>query len=131
MPAKPARLLCVGRERYLLETRCAVLGQSGYDAQSATVLEAEDLLRTEKYDLVIVSALLSDEERSLTAVAGSSPILTLKGVTFASELLSEVERNWRCRLSTARSTHLPATQLAPKNGICDWFVKARRAGRQM
>src|ERR1700677_4082750 len=94
MPAKPARILCVGRERYLLETRCAVLGQSGYDAQSATLVEAENLLRTEKYDLVIVSALLSDEERSRihAAVAGSSPILTLDGVTFASELLSEVER---------------------------------------
>jgi DNA-binding response OmpR family regulator len=94
MPAKPARLLCVGRERYLLETRCAVLAQSGYDARSATLFEAEDLLRTEKYDLVIVSALLSDEEKTriLTVVAGSSPILTLNGVTFASELLSEVER---------------------------------------
>jgi DNA-binding response OmpR family regulator len=93
MPARPARLLCVGRERYLLETRCAVLGQSGYDAQSATLLEAEELLRTEKYDLVIISALLSDEERShmLTAV-GDSPTLVLNGVTFASELLSEVER---------------------------------------
>jgi DNA-binding response OmpR family regulator len=94
MPAKPARILCVGRELYLLETRCAVLTQSGYDARSAALLEAEDLLRTEKYDLVIVSALLSDDERSriLTAVAGSSPILTLTGMTFASELLSEVER---------------------------------------
>jgi hypothetical protein len=91
MPA--ARLLCVGRERYLLETRCAVLGQSGYDARSATLLEAEALLQTEKYDLVIVSALLSEEEKSriLTAV-GDSPTLILNGVTFASELLSEVER---------------------------------------
>ena len=107
MPAKPARLLCVGREQYLLETRCAVLGQSGYDAQSATLLEAEDLLRTEKYDLVIVSALLSDEEKSriLTAVAGSSPILTLNGVTFAAELLSEVERKLALSASTPRPTH--------------------------
>jgi hypothetical protein len=94
MPAKPVRLLCVGRERYLLETRCAVLGQSGYDARSATLLEAAELLQTEKYDLVIVSALLSEEERSriLTAVGDSSSTLILNGVTFASELLSEVER---------------------------------------
>jgi hypothetical protein len=38
----------------------AVLESAGYDAKSATVAEAEVLLRTEKFDLVIVSATVAD-----------------------------------------------------------------------
>jgi DNA-binding response OmpR family regulator len=56
MPSRPARLLCVGKELDSLQTRCAVLSQSGYDAKSATVAEAEILVRTEQFDLVILSA---------------------------------------------------------------------------
>ena len=56
MPSCPARLLCVGKDPDLLQTRCAVLSRYGYDAISATVADAEMLLHTEAFDLVIVSA---------------------------------------------------------------------------
>jgi DNA-binding response OmpR family regulator len=64
-----ARLLCVGKTPYLLESRCAVLTHSGYEAHAATLSEAEILVRTEQYDLVIVSAWLSewDRERILSS----------------------------------------------------------------
>lgn len=93
MPTHRTRLLCVGKDPDLLQTRCAVLGQSGYDARSATVAEAEPLLHTEQFDLVIVSAFLDEEEkgRILTA-AGKMSTLVLKGLTLAPELLVEVER---------------------------------------
>jgi hypothetical protein len=91
MPARPARLLCVGKEVNLLQIRCAVLKSDGYDAESTTLAEAEILLRTEQFDLVIVSAFLSQEEKSrVMSAAESTPILVLDGVTYARDLLAEV-----------------------------------------
>jgi hypothetical protein len=93
MSFRSVRLLCVGTELDSLQTRCAVLNFSGYDAKSATVAEAEILLRTEDFDLVIVSAFLSQEERSsVNSAAGGTPTLVLEGVTFPPELLAQVER---------------------------------------
>jgi DNA-binding response OmpR family regulator len=93
MPTHPTRLLCVGKDIALLRTRCAVLRQSGYDAQSATVPEAELLLLTEKFDLIIVSAFLDDSEKGrILAAAGTMPTLMLRGLTLAPDLLVEVER---------------------------------------
>jgi hypothetical protein len=56
--------------------------------------EAESLLRTEEFDLIILSAILSSEEREqISAFIGSTiPILALKKLTFASELLAETEQ---------------------------------------
>jgi hypothetical protein len=67
MPLRPARLLCVCS---------AVIARAGYDSKSATVAEAEVLLRTEEFDLIIVSALLGREERNrVTLAAGETPVL--------------------------------------------------------
>jgi hypothetical protein len=72
----PARLLCVGTGVDHLQTRCAVLGSAGYDAKSAALLEAEILLRTEEFDLVIVSAWLSEWEKGkiLATAAKHQPL---------------------------------------------------------
>jgi hypothetical protein len=93
MPTRPARLLCAGKELQLLQTRCAVLNQSGYDAVEATLAEAEILLRISKFDLVIVSAWLSEWERGkILAAAGKTPALVLTELTLAEDLLAQVER---------------------------------------
>ncbi len=70
MPSRPARLLCVGNGVVHLQTRCAVLGSAGYIAKSSPVLEAETLLQSEDFDLVIVSAWLSKCEQDKTLAAG-------------------------------------------------------------
>jgi len=89
----PARLLCVGNGVDHLQTRCAVLGSAGYDAKSAAPLEAEILLRTEEFDLVIVSAWLSEWEKGkILATAGKTPALVLTEFTLADKLLGQVER---------------------------------------
>jgi len=78
------------------------MSQSGYDAKSATVAQAEILLRTEEFDLVIISAFLSQEERDrVISAAGYTPTLVLDGLTLVPELLAKVERRlsptaWRC-----------------------------------
>jgi CheY-like chemotaxis protein len=93
MPTRPTRLLCVGNDSDLLRTRCAVLSQSGYDATSATVTEAELLLLTEEFDLIVVSAFLNEWEKGrILSAAGRLPTLVLRGLTHSSELLAEVER---------------------------------------
>ena len=93
MPSGSPCLLCVGKEPDLLETRCAVLTMRGYDAQSAHVSEAETLLLTEKFDLIILSAFLSQSEVDrILAAAGETPTLVLRGLTLAQELVAEVER---------------------------------------
>jgi hypothetical protein len=93
MPSRAARLLCVGNEVDHLETRCAVLIRSGYNAEAAVLPEAEIILRTKEFDLVIVSAWLEEREKGqvLTA-AGKTPALVLTELTLADKLLAEVER---------------------------------------
>jgi hypothetical protein len=93
MPTRPARLLCVGEEPELMQTRCVVLSQSGHNARSATLEEAEILLKTSKFDLVIVSAWLSEWERGrILVAAGKTPVLVLTGLTLAEGLLAQVKR---------------------------------------
>lgn len=93
MPSRPERLLCVGNELDHLESRCAVLATAGYDAKSTTVAEAEVPLSTKRFDLVILSAFLSQEDKiSVISAAGETPTLVLDGVTFPRELLDQVER---------------------------------------
>lgn len=93
MPSRPIRLLCVGKDTDLLRTRCAVLSHSGYDARWATMPEAETLLQTEEFDLVIVSAFLNDGEKDrVLSAAGKMPTLMLRGLTHAPELLAQVEQ---------------------------------------
>jgi hypothetical protein len=93
MPTRSARLLCTGNDPILLETRCSVLIQSGYDAQAATLTEAETLLHREQFDLVVVSAWLTEWERGrILAAAGKTPAYALPELTLADELLAQVER---------------------------------------
>lgn len=92
MVPRPIRILCVGNDTDLLRTRCAVLSQTGYETKSATVPEAQTLLRTTEYDLVIVSALLTDQAKRIALSAvGSRPVLLLNGLTLVPELLALVK----------------------------------------
>jgi hypothetical protein len=94
MPSsRPARLLCVGNGGDHLEIRWAALGSAGYDARPAAVPEAKSLLRASNFDLVIVSAWLSEWEKGqILAAAGKTPALVLTELTLADKLLAQVER---------------------------------------
>jgi hypothetical protein len=102
MPSRAARLLCAGKEAGLLQSRCAVLTHSGYEAQAASLTDAEILLRTEKYDLVIISAWLSEWDRGrIVSAAGKTPTYVLRELTLASDLLAQVQRLLRPANQTA------------------------------
>ena len=67
MPRRSARLLCVGTDLEPRKTRCAVLSQSGYDAQSATISDAEILLRREEFDLISLNSATNRVDIAATA----------------------------------------------------------------
>jgi hypothetical protein len=94
-----ARILCIGKDSGLLRSRCAVLKHAGYDAQAVIFGEAESLLRTADFDLLVLSAILRDEEKDHIAmlVGGPSLILALPKLIFASELLLEVKKRLQHR----------------------------------
>jgi hypothetical protein len=74
-----------------LALRCAILDQAGYTSVSATFVEAETLLNSKKFDIVIVSARLTqDEKRRVESLAQDTPFLFLNGVTFPRDLLKIV-----------------------------------------
>lgn len=87
--ARDIRILCIGTDDVLLRTRCDVLSHYGYDAQAALWPEAESLLSTERFDLIILSAFLAnqEEEHVPALTAGATPTLVLPGLTPAPELL--------------------------------------------
>jgi DNA-binding response OmpR family regulator len=89
-----AQILCVGKDPGLLRSRCAVLEHAGYRAQAVMFHDADTLLASSQFDLIILSVILSaDEKQHIEALVGDRvPVLTLKKLTFASELLAEVDR---------------------------------------
>ena len=92
----PPRLLCVGTELDHLPSRRAVLNWAGYDTYAVMSAEAETLLRFEEFDLVIVSAWLSEREKGkILQTAGKMPVLVLTGFTRADKLLAQVEQRLR------------------------------------
>jgi DNA-binding response OmpR family regulator len=94
MLSNPPRILCIGKDSGLLRSRCAVLAHAGYDAQAVMFAEAKSLLQTAEFDLIILSAILTSEEREQISafIGGTVPILVLKKLTFASELLAEIQQ---------------------------------------
>jgi DNA-binding response OmpR family regulator len=86
----PAKILCVENDLTVLESRCAVLKHSGYDATSASLKLAEILLRSRKFDLLVVSSLNDRDLHRVISLSDGAEVLVLDGLTMPSELLSLV-----------------------------------------
>ncbi len=61
----PRSILCVGKDIDLLTSRCRVLAFEGYFADWATPDDFLKKLSAGRFDLVILSAVLSDDEKRL------------------------------------------------------------------
>jgi hypothetical protein len=85
-----ARILCVELDLDVRESRCAVLKHSGYDAASASPQVAEIVLRSQKFDLVVLSKLSDIDLHRIINLADGAEVLVLDGFTSPSELLSLV-----------------------------------------
>ena len=81
------KILCVESNLAVLESRCAVLQASGYDAASATPQSAEIVLRSHNFDLIVVSRLSDSDLQRVDSLAGGADMLVLNDLTLSSEML--------------------------------------------
>jgi molybdenum cofactor biosynthesis enzyme MoaA len=83
------RILSVGTDLGLLQTRQAVLDACGYDSVIATLEDLDEKLRFGRFDLAILSGMLSEQQkRDIQAKlpAGTRP-LALDTLVFRDQLL--------------------------------------------
>jgi hypothetical protein len=86
------RVLTVGIDMGLLETRQALLTSRGYDSVIATPEDVDEKLSSGRFDLVILSVMLSEEEKRRIEAklpAGTRP-LVLETLVWPEELLRRV-----------------------------------------
>jgi len=86
----PAKILCVESDPFHLESRCAVLKYSGYDATAASPQVAEILLRSHKFDLIVISTVSDFDLQRIINLSDGAEALVLDGLTMPSKLLSLV-----------------------------------------
>jgi hypothetical protein len=85
-----AKILCVERDMAVLQGRCTVLKNAGYDASSVSPKLAEVLLRSQKFDMIVLSRLGDFDLHRIINFADGAEVLVLDGFTSPSELLSLV-----------------------------------------
>jgi hypothetical protein len=84
-----AKILCVEPDSAVLESRYAILKYSGYDAVWASPQLAEIVLRSQNFDLIVLSNLSKSDLLKIINLAGAN-VLVLYEITLPSELLSLV-----------------------------------------
>jgi hypothetical protein len=94
------KILCVESDPFLLESRCAVLKYSGCDAASASPQAAEVVLRSQKFDLIVISTLSDQDLHRIMSLSNGAEVLVLEELTMPSKLLSLVaqrlnRQQWR------------------------------------
>jgi hypothetical protein len=96
------KILCIGRDAVLLESRCAVLAHGGYEARAATIAEFQQQLGFGKFALIIISARQAAQE-SLAFVQGlpaDTRTLILDGYISPNDLLSAVANRLQNKVIT-------------------------------
>jgi DNA-binding response OmpR family regulator len=83
------RVLTVGTDVSLLTTRQALLVSRGYDSLIATLHDFDEKLLSDRFDLVILSAMLSQEEkrRIQAQLPADTRALVLESLVWPNELL--------------------------------------------
>jgi DNA-binding response OmpR family regulator len=86
------RVLNVGTDISLLASRKALLDSRGYDSVIATIHDFDEKLHSGKFDLVILSAMLSQEEKCdiQAKLPAGTRTLVLERLVWPVELLSIV-----------------------------------------
>jgi DNA-binding response OmpR family regulator len=84
---RAAKILCIEYDPVVLESRRDVLRYSGYDADAASPQSAEILLRSQRFDLLVVSSLSVDDLHRIINLSDGADLVVLKAATTASELL--------------------------------------------
>jgi DNA-binding response OmpR family regulator len=82
-------VLSVGIDPGLLKTRQALLASRGYDSVIATPEEVDEKLHSGTFDLVILSVMLSQQDKRLiqAKLPASTRLLVLETLVWPNELL--------------------------------------------
>jgi DNA-binding response OmpR family regulator len=91
-PSRRYRILSVGTDLALLNTRQAVLASYGYDSLTATPEDFDEKLNSGRFDLVILSVMLSEQDkRDMQAkLPAGTRTLVLVSLMYPDELLQLV-----------------------------------------
>ena len=84
------KILCVEQNVSVRKSRCAILKNSGYDAAPASPKVAEVLLRSQKFDLIVLARPTDFDLHRIINLADGADVLVLDELTMPSELLSLV-----------------------------------------
>jgi DNA-binding response OmpR family regulator len=86
------RILCSGVDFSLLATRRALLDSHGYESFIATPGDVDEKIQSGRFDLVILSAMLSEEEkrRIQGEIPDGTKVLVLESLVLPKELLGMV-----------------------------------------
>lgn len=93
-------ILAVGRDTHLLSTRADVLRQCNAGVISASPSAAPDLLKTQRFDLVVLCHTLSSEDMNRLAVIARQQASDVQVL----EVINGVERIWSQLPSAADDT---------------------------
>lgn len=86
----PPKILCVELDSTIRESRCAVLKLSGYDTASASPQLAEIMLRSHRFDLIVLSSLNDRDLQRIVNFSDGAEVLILDEFVAPPELLSLV-----------------------------------------
>jgi DNA-binding response OmpR family regulator len=88
----PPRVLSVGVDSTLLRSRQALLTSRGYDCTTATPHDIDEALATGRFDLVILSVMLGDEQKNRiqAKLPSGTKVLSLQYLVWPDELFQEV-----------------------------------------
>lgn len=86
----PPKILCVEVDSILRENRCAVLRASSYDTLSASPQLAEILLRSRRFDLIVLSSLNDHDLQRILNFSDGAEVLVLDEFLMPAELLTLV-----------------------------------------
>jgi DNA-binding response OmpR family regulator len=84
------KILCVEQDVSVRKSRCGILKHSGYDPAPASPRVAEIVLRSQKFDLIILSRLSDFDMQRIVNLAHGADVLVLEELTAPCELLSLV-----------------------------------------
>jgi DNA-binding response OmpR family regulator len=87
---RAAKILCIEYNVAVVESRCAVLKTSGYDVASTSPQLAEIVLRSQKFDLIVLSWVRDYDLQQIINLADGAGVLVLEELTMPSQLLSLV-----------------------------------------
>jgi hypothetical protein len=82
-----AKILCVELDLAVRESQCAILKSLGYDTVSASPQQAEIVLRSQEFDLIVLSKLSDSDLNRIINFADGATVLVLEEFTPPGELL--------------------------------------------